>query len=107
MADIKIEIQGQGTVALTQELFAIEGLQGKWETVGGNEKEGVLVTIATIVGIVGGTIAIAQQIRQWYQEYKKGNSDKKIEKVMLIGRNGRRLLLENATIEQIKEILDS
>ena len=35
-----------------------------------------------------------------------GKSGKKIEKVLIQGRNGRRLLLENATLEQIKQILD-
>jgi hypothetical protein len=41
-----------------------------------------------------------------YKEYKQGKSGKKIEKVLIQGRNGRRLLLENATLEQIKQILD-
>ncbi|MEG5037947.1 MULTISPECIES: hypothetical protein [unclassified Microcoleus] len=106
MADIQISVEGQDAVAATEELFAISGLSGNWETTGDDEKEGLLVTIGAIVGIVGGSLAIAEQIRKWYQEYKKGKSGKKIEKVLLIGRRGRRLLLENATIDQIKQILD-
>ncbi|WP_293148244.1 MULTISPECIES: hypothetical protein [unclassified Microcoleus] len=106
MTDIQISVEGQDAVAATEEFFAISGLSGNWETAGDDEKEGILVTIGAIVGIVGGTVAIAEQIRKWYQEYKKGKSGKKIEKVLLVGRRGRRLLLENATIDQIKQILD-
>jgi hypothetical protein len=58
------------------------------------------------VGIVGGTLAIAEQIRKWYQEYKQSRSGKRIEKVLIVGRNGQRLLLENATVEQIQKILE-
>jgi hypothetical protein len=106
MADIQLEIQGQDAVAATEELFSISGLSGSWNTEGDAGKEGTVITIGTIVAIVGGTVAIAEQIRKWYQEYKKGKSGKKIEKVLLVSRSGRRLLLENATIEQIKQILD-
>ncbi len=106
MADIQIEIQGQDAIAATEELFSISGLSGSWETEGEADKEGTLITIGTIVAIVGGTVAIAEQIRKWYKEYKQGKSGKKIEKVLIQGRNGRRLLLENATLEQIKQILD-
>jgi len=106
MADIQFEIQGQDAVAATEEFFSISGLSGSWNTEGDGGKEGTVITIGTIVAIVGGTVAIAEQIRKWYQEYKKGKSGKKIEKVLLVSRSGRRLLLENATIEQIKQILD-
>jgi hypothetical protein len=106
MADIQISVEGRDAVAATEELFAISGLSGNWETTGDGEKDPILTTIGAIVAIVGGTVAIAEQIRKWYQEYKKGESGKKIEKVLIIGRRGRRLLLENATIEQIKQILD-
>jgi hypothetical protein len=106
MADIQIEVQGQGAIEAMEELFSISGLSGNWETEGEIEREGTLATIGAIVGIVGGTLAIAEQIRKWYGEYKKGKSGKKIEKVLLVSRSGQRLLLENATIEQIQQILD-
>jgi hypothetical protein len=106
MSNILIEVQGTDAIAATEQLLAIPELDGTWETSDEVEREGTLVTIATIVAIVGGTLAIAEQIRQWYQEYKRGKSGKKIEKVLIAGRNGRRLLLEDATIEQIQQILD-
>ncbi len=71
------------------------------------EREALLATIASIVGIVSGTLAVAEQIRKWYQEYKQGKSGKKIAKVLIVGCNGDRLLLENATVEQIRKVLES
>lgn len=106
MADILIEVQGTDAIAATEELMAIPEISGSWETEEEAEREGVITTIATIVAIVGGTLAIAEQIRKWYQEYKRGKSGKKIEKVLIVSRTGRRLLLEDATIEQIQKILE-
>jgi hypothetical protein len=106
MADIQIEIQGQDAIAAAQDLFSNCGLEGNYEIDDEGAKEGTLAAIATVIGIVGGTITAAEQIRKWYKEYKQGKSGKKIEKVLIVGRNGRRLLLEDATLEQIKQILE-
>lgn len=107
MADILIEVQGQDAIAATEELLSISGISGSYEVDSEVEREGIVATIATIIGIVGGTIAIAEQIRKWYQEYKQGKSGKKIEKVLIVGKNGKRLLLQNATLEEIQKILES
>ena len=108
MTEIKFAIEGEDAITATKELLAIEGITGNY-TVNSEEikKEAVITTVATIVGLVGGTLAIAEQIRKWYQEYKQQQSGKKIAKVLIVGPNGRRLLLENATIEQIRQILAS
>jgi hypothetical protein len=104
---IQLEIEGEGAIAATEELFTLPDIQGQWEAVGGDEREGVLATIATIIGIVGGSMAIAEQLRKWYQAYAKGQKPGgKIEKVLIVGRNGRRLLLKDATVEQIRQILN-
>jgi hypothetical protein len=107
MNNILIEVQGQDAVAATEELLEISGLSGSYEIEEGVEREGTLATIATIVTIVGGTMAIAEQIRKWYQEYKQGKSGRTIEKVLIVGKDGKRLLLENATLEDIRKILES
>ena len=108
MTEIKFAIEGEDAITAIKELLAIEGITGNY-TVNSEEieKEAVITTVATIVGLVGGTLAIAEQIRKWYQEYKQKPSGKKIAKVLIVGPNGRRLLLENATIEQIRQILES
>jgi hypothetical protein len=90
-----------------RELLTMEGIEGSHDVDEEIQREGVMAVIATIVGIASGALAIAEQIRKWYQEYKQGKSGKRIAKVLIVGRNGDRLLLENATIEQIRKVLES
>jgi hypothetical protein len=107
-SQMKIEIQGQDAIAATEELLAIEGVSGSYETLDEVEREGTLTTIATIVGIVGGSLTVAEKLYQVHQKYQKslqGNTTPRIEKVMIVADNGKRLLLKNATVEQIQEIL--
>ena len=105
--NIQIEVEGTEAIEATQELFAIEGIDGTWEQVTDEREPLTLATIGTIVGIVGGSMAIAELIYQWYHRYEQGKNNQKIEKVLLVGRNGDRILLKNASIEQIRKILDS
>jgi hypothetical protein len=108
MADIQLEIEGSGAVAATEDLLSIPGLSGNWSpAVEDTQREGVLVTIATIVAITTGTITIAEKIYAWYQKAQQAQPSPTVEKAMLIGRNGERILLKNATVEQIRQILDA
>jgi hypothetical protein len=103
-AEIFVEVEGEGAVAATEALFDTPDLAGHWETVGEDEREPLLATVGTIVGVVGGVMAMAEQIRKWYQEYRV-KPGKKIDKVLIITPSGR-LLLEGATIEQIAKALE-
>ncbi len=107
MADIQLSIEGQNAVEATEELFEMSEISGDWQPVGGVQRELALATIATIVGITAGTIAVAEQIRKWYNEWRKGKSGKQIEKVVIISADGERLVLEDATPEDISKILES
>ncbi len=107
MADIQVAIEGEDAVSATEELLQISGISGSYATPAETEREPTVTTIATIVGIVGGTMAIAEQIRKWYLEYNQHKSGKKIAKVLIVGKNGERLILEGATAEQIQKILSS
>lgn len=107
---MKIEIQGQEAVQATEELLAIEGIKGSYETLNLVERGEPLTTIAAIVGIVGGTLTIGEKLYHWNQKYQKPIQDTngaRIEKVLIVTDNNRRLLLKDATLEQIKEILES
>ncbi|MDJ0581031.1 hypothetical protein [Crocosphaera sp.] len=106
MADIQIEIQGTDAIAASEELFSLPQISGNWQRVDEVERGEIITTIGAIVGIIGGSIAIAEKIYNWYQKYKQGKSVKKIDKVLLVSKTGKRLLLADATIEQIKAILD-
>ncbi|MBW4465330.1 MAG: hypothetical protein KME07_07810 [Pegethrix bostrychoides GSE-TBD4-15B] len=103
-AEILLEIEGEGAVVATEALFDRPELVGRWETTGEDERDGGLATVGVIVGIVGGVMAIAEQIRKWYQEYR-AKPGKKLDKVLIITPHGR-LLLEDATIEQIAKVLE-
>jgi hypothetical protein len=106
---VKIEIQGRDAVSAAEELLRIEGLEGSYENVEEVEREGTLATIATIVGITAGTMAIAEKLYQWGQKYQKSRQESggtRIEKVLIVAPNGRRLLLQDATLEQIQKILE-
>jgi hypothetical protein len=105
---MQIEIQGRDAVAATEELLLLEGIQGSYETLKEVEREGTLATIASIFGILGGTITISEKVYQWYKKYKKSlpnSTEPRIEKVLIISPKGNRLLLKDATVEQIQEIL--
>lgn len=108
MSEIQLEIEGEGAVAATEELLQTPGVTGNWQPASEEaEREGVLATIATIIGITLGTVELAEKIYAWYQKRRKQANAERIEKVVLIGRNGQRILLANATVEQIQKILDS
>ena len=105
---MKIEIQGQDAVQATEELLSIEGLEGSYETVSEVERGEPFTTIASIVAITVGTLTIAEKLYQWNQKYQKSLQNPvgaKIEKVLIVAPNGNRLLLKDATVEQIQEVL--
>jgi hypothetical protein len=60
--EMKIEIQGQDAITATEALLQIEGVQGSYQTLDAVEREGTLVTIATIVGIVSGSLTVAEKL---------------------------------------------
>lgn len=62
MAAIQVEVQGEDAIPATEELLAIAGVSGTYEVEGEVEREGIVATVAAIVGLVGGTLAIAEQI---------------------------------------------
>jgi Na+/glutamate symporter len=104
MAEIKLSLKGEEVAIAAQKLFETTGLQGSWEVATDSlaTKEGTLAVIGTVVGIIGGTVAVAEQIRKWYQEYKK--SKKRFDVVFVA--DDVRVVLENATIEDICAVLE-
>ncbi len=105
---MKIEIQGRDAVIAVEELLSIEGIEGSYETVSEVERGEPLTTIATIVAITAGTLTIGEKLYQWNQKYQKSLQNPvgaRIEKVSIVAPNGNRLLLKDASVEQIQEIL--
>ena len=107
MTPIQLEIEGVGAIPATESLLALEGIDVTYETVGKNTKEGTLAAIASIVAITVGTMDIASRLHQWYATHKQTDSSQRIEQVVLVDRQGQRVLMANASIEQIKAVLES
>ena len=101
MATIQIGIEGEDAVEAAETLLQIPEVSGSYEAP--QQKEGTITVIATIVGIVGGTVALAEQIRKWYQEWKQSHSGKRFD-VVISSDNGI-FVLEEATIEEICQVL--
>ena len=107
---MQIEIQGRDAVHATEDLLQIEGMDGSYQTLDAVERDGTFVTIATIVGIVSGSLTVAEKLYEWNKKYRQslnGPAGAKIEKVLIVAEDGRRLLWQDATVEQIKDILES
>ncbi|MBE9205368.1 hypothetical protein IQ244_02240 [Nostoc sp. LEGE 06077] len=104
MAEVKLSLEGEEAGIAAEKLFETTGLKGSWEVAQNSllTKEGTLAVIGTVVGILGGTIAVAEQIRKWYQEYKQAN--KKFDVILVA--DDVRVVLENATIEDICAVLE-
>ncbi|MHC5735913.1 hypothetical protein [Nostoc sp.] len=105
MAEIQVGIEGEGAPAAAEALLEIPGVSGSYEVP--TQREGTLAAVATIIAIVGGVAALAEQIRKWYQEWHKSHPGKQFDVVILDPDTGNRILLEEATIEEITEILKS
>ncbi len=104
---IQFAIEGTGAEEGARTLLEIPGISGTWEPLHGNQKEGILATVATVVGIIGGIVSAADNINKWYAEHKKNKSGREIAKVILIGKDGKRLSLDGATSEQIRKVLET
>ncbi|ERN42329.1 hypothetical protein KR51_00010000 [Rubidibacter lacunae KORDI 51-2] len=109
---LQLEIEGAGAAVAAQALTELEGFDAGWESLGDDgmtrrDPMTVMAALATIVGLVGGTLEIAERLIAWYRHFKqKAPSDKTIDKVIVqIG--ARRIDLENTTVAQLKTILDS
>lgn len=105
MAKVELSLEGFEADQAAESLFQSTGIQGSWEISGDSSstKEGTLAVIGIIVGIVGGAVAVAEQIRQWYIEAKKS---RKRFNVVLVS-DDLRIALEDATIEDICSVLET
>jgi hypothetical protein len=105
MSKIQIAIESADAPQAAAALLEIEGISGNYEVP--TQREGTLATIATIVGIVGGIATLAEQIRKWYQEWKEKQPNKVFDVIIVNPQTGSRIFLEEATIEEITDILQS
>ena len=106
MAELQIAIEGAAADIAAEALVALDGVEGRYEVSDAVQKDGGLTAVATVVGIVGGVMAIAKQLHEWYAAWRERQQDRpKIDKVLIVTKKGR-LLLEGATVEDIAKALE-
>jgi hypothetical protein len=103
---MQIEIQGQDAIKVAEDIVTMDGVQGDFEVVSEVEREGTLATIATIIGITTGAMTIAEKLYDLNKKSVNSPESVKIERVLLVGKNGDRLLLKDATLEQLQKLLE-
>ncbi|NCS52468.1 MAG: hypothetical protein GPJ23_08880 [Microcystis aeruginosa G13-05] len=77
---MQIEIQGADAIKVAQDILEMEGVQGSYEVISEVEREGTLATDSP--------------------------ETPKIERVLIVSKNGDRLLLKDATLEQLQKLLE-
>jgi len=92
---MQIEIEGLDAIKVAQDILEMEGVQGSYEVISEVEKEGTLATIATIIGIISGTIAIAEKLYQLKRKMLDSPETPKSERVLIVSKNADRLLLKD------------
>lgn len=103
----QIALEGVEAREAITALKAAPELDVQWEEKQEATREpGILAILATVVAMAGTVVTIAEQIRKWrdtWQARRKGEQ-KTIEKIILID-GDRRLILDNATEEQIVDFI--
>ncbi|GAA1752737.1 hypothetical protein [Luedemannella helvata] len=103
-------VEGVEAVEATRELATIDGLVLDWRIQKSAEPEKIMETvtvIATIAGVAGSAVTIADQIVKWRERWKargRPGQEKAIEKV-IINIDNRRILLDPMSAAEIAKLL--
>lgn len=104
---MQIEIQGQDAIKVAQIILAMDGVQGSYEVVSEVERdEKTITTILSIIALTTAPITITNQIYELKDNLVNSPNTCKIERVLFVGKNGGRLLLKDATLEQLQKLLE-
>ncbi|MFL5537428.1 MAG: hypothetical protein ACJ8J0_00460 [Longimicrobiaceae bacterium] len=105
---IAIAIDGPGARQALDEFFAIDGIVGEPRAPEQPRRVtrdgGLLMAIGAIVGIVGGVTSVVSNIIDWRTKWKQAHPDRRMN-VVIEDAKGTRLLLDNATPEQLTSVL--
>ena len=103
---IQFIVEGTGAAPAADELNAYPELTiVEQPAPPGTTRSDLLTITANLVTVVGGSLAAAELIRQWYLTWK-GKENKRIDKVVIVA-GKQRLLLEDTTTDQLAKILET
>ncbi|MBI4747504.1 MAG: hypothetical protein HY774_03405 [Acidobacteria bacterium] len=105
MPAIRLIVEGEHAVDASRNLQEIQELTATVEPIVEEHKEIALATIVSIVAMTAGAVTVADKLIIWYRDWKKGKDEKRIEKVIIEGPDGTRVLMENAKPEDVAAIL--
>jgi hypothetical protein len=103
----QIVVEGSAAEAAMTALDEAPDLQLRWERADEAARDpATIAIIASVIGAVGGAVAIAEQLREWRDLWVKRDAGggRVIERIILVD-GDRRLLLDNASKEQIIEFI--
>jgi hypothetical protein len=112
MSQIQISLEGISAVALAEALQGLPGFDVSYQVadssdpVRGERLDRVLVTLTTIVGLASGTIGLADDAVS-LAEHVRNFQSPPVQSVVIQSDRGNRVTLENATPEQIIEVVKS
>jgi hypothetical protein len=104
-----IAIEGPNASHALDELLAIPGLEANRLTPAPKvvyRDAGVLSAIGEIISAAGGVVAIVSSVLEWRKKWLEGRGSQLMTAVIEDAR-GNRLLLKNATPEQLTEVFGS
>jgi|GEM_PF-4779528 hypothetical protein len=104
MTTIRLSIEGQKANDAATDFFELPNISGTWEPVNETRRDPTLEivnAVAIFSTITGITI---QQIHSWYASRKK---DKRVDKVVMICKDGKhRLMMNDASLEDIRKFFE-
>ena len=101
---MKIYIEGDDAELAGEELAALEGVDAQVETPKKTDTRTFsLAAAASIVAILGGSAALAEQLRSWHAKWK-GEESGSFKAVIELD-DGSRISLDDASPDQIADVL--
>jgi hypothetical protein len=104
-----IAIEGPNASRALDELLAIPGLEANRLTPAPKvvyRDAGLLQAIGEIISAAGGVVGIVTAVLEWRKKWLEGRGSERMSAVIEDAR-GNRLLLKNATTEQLTELVGS
>jgi len=82
----------------------MDEIEGNYQIDDAVTKDGTLAVVGTVVAITLGAMTIGEKLHGWYNGYRNKDAQQRIESVLIVTPTSR-LVLENATIEEITNAL--
>jgi hypothetical protein len=107
--NITVSVEGPGANRALDEFLAIAGIVGEEQRADPRRvtrSPEVLTAIGTIAGFVGTIAPIVAAILDWRERWKRAHDNRRLN-VVIEDANGNRISLDQATPDQITDVIQS